>query len=157
MGGVRNNDPRFCRNAGPREQCLGTLAGKRMFRVRTLVYAISIALLVYLTLVAMIARRVARLCPVTIGMRGRSPTLIGDNTLNILGVSIPLAVVWTALGAVVLAAFLDEIFSRIQCRNRERLGLCLECGHELPRKYGKCPGCGVRYERIAVPARRRLH
>ncbi len=119
-----------------------------MFRPLTFVAALCVALLIYLTLTALVVQRLNRMIHVTLGASPSSTPLIrvADGQVFILGHAAPLlAVIGTAsipptwwLASVIYASKLR--------RTRERLGRCLECGLPLSAKRGRCARCGERFE-----------
>ncbi len=113
-------------------------------RISTVAFTLGTALVVYAAYVILILRQINRMifgCPVMTG--GASST--GALGVHAHGFFIPLwwiIVLWILLPLTWASL---EFCHWIQQLNRERLGLCVECGGRLVSAWrGKCPRCGVR-------------
>ena len=123
-----------------------------MFRPLTLVAALCMALLIYLTLTALLVQRLNRMIHVTLGASPPSTPVIhvADGQVFVLGQAASLlAVIGTAsipptwwVASVIYASKLR--------RTRERLGQCFKCGLSLSAKRGRCPRCGERFDRSVM-------
>jgi hypothetical protein len=118
---------------------------------KTLLAAFAVALLVYVVMVGIVFVKIRQALHIDI-VRFSHP-LRGDTCIPSRGVMIarPPQVdrrLYWSLGALVPALWVAwEVYRRTRRRDRERLGLCVNCGTELPEaKHGRCPKCRRRYE-----------
>ena len=66
-------------------------------------------------------------------------------TIDVYGYPVPMIWVITLWFLFPLMYFAFEFCRWLQRLNRERLGLCLDCGRRLVSPWrGKCPRCGLR-------------
>ena len=116
-------------------------------RFSTICAVLSIALLLYATSVVLIGRQINRKF-INVGMRtAPPPARPADGRIDVLGVRVPLTVVWLVGASFPTWLIAEAAWGRMKRRQRERRGQCPECGHALPGRRGKCPGCDVWYER----------
>jgi uncharacterized paraquat-inducible protein A len=118
-------------------------------RAATLLAALSVALLVYVILVSVTFAKLR-----SSGMIHTGCSCTTSRAYMIAGrpvrPSVPLWC-WFSLGSLLPATWTAwQVHLRARRRNRERLGLCVDCGTELPReKQGRCPRCRRAYENRA--------
>lgn len=118
-------------------------------RLSTICAVLSIALLIYAVSVVLIGRQINRKL-INISMtRGTPPPPMRppDSRINLFGARVPLAIVWlVGSGGPTLWVALS-VRRRLTRLGRERRGQCLDCGHHLTARSGRCPGCRAWYER----------
>jgi hypothetical protein len=114
---------------------------------------LPIALLVYgFLFFALVHRTLSRLCQVVTLSGVKRPAakdLFGipplPDSVDLYGYPVPLwmiVMLWLCIPATWIAF---EIAHWVQRQNRERLGLCADCGYRLATPWrGKCPRCGLR-------------
>jgi hypothetical protein len=121
-------------------------------RAATLLAALSVALLVYAVLIgiAVTKIRTAGLVQSHVRCSCTSPRayLIAGRPVQ---QSVPVWC-WLCVGSMPFALWAAwDVHVRARRKTRERLGLCLDCGQELPReRRGRCPRCRLAYENRAA-------
>jgi hypothetical protein len=126
---------------------LALAGGIMACRPLTLVTALSMGLLTYVAIIVVVVVRISRF---TCVLRGASttPPMIANGMVNLFGCSVRYEYL-LIIGSIAPTLWITSIvFAAVRRHNREKIGLCLECGHSLPAKRGRCPMCGTRYERI---------
>jgi hypothetical protein len=111
-------------------------------RLSTLVAAISIALLFYVVAFGLLLDRIRRWISIFVITNMVSP----PGHVRAFGYSIHVG--WPiALLSILPSMWLAfTIGSAVQRHYREKLGLCPECGLNVPCTWrGKCPRCGLRF------------
>ncbi|MEO6436321.1 MAG: hypothetical protein ABIP55_11265 [Tepidisphaeraceae bacterium] len=117
-------------------------------RTSLLLSALVVGLLFYAaTSLGTLRRSMLVLFPIN-GRRHAPTGLFGleapDGIQQIFDSPIRFAVVMTLAVMPPLMLVLNEFFIWHRRHTRDRLGLCLDCGHQLRAWRGRCPGCGVR-------------
>jgi hypothetical protein len=119
------------------------------FRPLSIVAALSMALLTYATLVWLVLVKIRSwICLLYTGFGPGSSPLISRGYISIFGAWVP---VWMVICLASIAPTLwiiAAVLGRMRRNDRERMGQCLDCGEWLPARRGRCPRCGLRYERI---------
>ena len=111
-------------------------------RASILLTALSISLIVYLVALHCILRRLIRSCP--IGALPPGAKRVPDGFVEVFGVAVPISSVIAALCTIPAMLIIADLAHRLRRRRRYLNDECIECGHELTRWRGRCPGCGVR-------------
>jgi hypothetical protein len=111
-------------------------------RASILIAALTIAVIVYIPVFyALLRRAMFVLFPIVHIHGGRDPV---PNDY-VYGYPVPMIWVITLWFLLPLMYFAFEFCRWLQRLNRERLGLCLDCGSRLVSPWrGKCPRCGLR-------------
>ncbi len=122
-------------------------------RASILIAALTIAIIVYVPILyALLRRAMLVLCPI-VRISGRRDPVPSDlfgfgpviKTIDVYGYPVPISWVITAWFLLPLTWLAFEFCHWVQRLNRERLGLCLDCGSRLVSPWrGKCPRCGMR-------------
>ena len=118
---------------------------------KTLLAALAVALLVYVVMVGIVFVKIEQ--ALHIGMLPFSHPLRGDTCIPSRSAMIArppqvdARLYWSLAGLAPALWVAWEVYRRARRRDRERLGLCVDCGTELPaEKRGRCPKCRRRYE-----------
>jgi hypothetical protein len=125
-------------------------------RIVTTIAALAVAFLIYGTLLVLLVQRMTAVL-IVCDLRGtpRSapppPIRVVDGQVHVPGATVPLMTVIGAATVPPLWWLTATLYDAKVRRTRERLGQCLECGQPLSKRRGRCPRCGVRFERAPLP------
>ena len=113
--------------------------------------AVLITLIVYAPILYALFRRVMlRLAPPLVSLSNKKRPPPPDDLLGLPSLASVVdfiiyyrwvVLLWSILPATWLGL---ELFYKLRRHQRDKLGLCLECGYRLESHRGRCPGCGVR-------------
>jgi hypothetical protein len=117
----------------------------------TTLAAISVALLIYAAFIGLIMSKLNSMIGVTIGGPAPKPLYTNGN-LNLFGWSVPIELVFIVGSLAPTLLVLQKVLTCVRRHNRKKLGQCVDCGYPLGGRRGRCPRCGLRYERSGRPA-----
>jgi hypothetical protein len=121
-------------------------------RTTSAIAALIVALFVYGTILVLLFVRMTRVF-IVCHFHGSAPpppppvvSVVGGQ-VHVFSVTVPLGVVIGTAAVPAVWWLTATLYDGRLRRDRERRGLCLECGGRLAGKRGRCPRCGERFER----------
>src|SRR5580765_8488866 len=123
-------------------------------RFYTILATISIAMLIYASLVWLLFSRMNKVFgKLTNGEWLVGSSLYSNGLLNVFGLYVPIQVIFVLAILPIFVVVVFELFQRYRGRSEEPVKVCRNCGFQFSVIRDRCPCCGLPDHKIQFTSR----